>query len=547
MGWGQEDEKKTFVWNKKLEKQGLKNLSRREIEAINKRKQLENIEELEKIKLRRIEIEKQKQARDEDLDRQQRSKELAQFDEWQKQEEKFHLEQAKLRSKIRIQDGRAKPIDLLAQYISDSILEETIEMQVNEPYTYLTGLSIDDYEDLLADIKVYNELESGKNSDYWNDITIIATHELVQLKKKENENSNEQSQVSYRQGIHQSVANDVTAIFKGKSTSQLIELQNKIDSKLSSGINGLDIGYWESLRSQLKSHLAKARLTDRHRETLKKKLEILKTESQIKSAKSEESTVFENSCSSSSEILKNQPNTSSSNLKKVFIQEQTYESDDETRILDECCKQYDEGRYSPNYISPSDLEQGTVVITPEVDENAIEELRFLLVEKEDPDDSNKDENLLLYKEAKRGMNNEEAQFSVEAKLDPQVYLWSDKYRPRKPRYFNRVHTGFEWNKYNQTHYDMDNPPPKVVQGYKFNIFYPDLIDKSRTPEYFLTACTENPDFVILKISAGPPYEDIAFKIVNREWEFSYKRGFRCQFQNNIFQLWFHFKRYRYRR
>lgn len=49
----------------------------------------------------------------------------------------------------------------------------------------------------------------------------------------------------------------------------------------------------------------------------------------------------------------------------------------------------------------------------------------------------------------------------------------------------RVHTGFEWNKYNQTHYDMDNPPPKIVQGYKFNIFYPDLINKGSTPQYFL--------------------------------------------------------------
>lgn len=83
------------------------------------------------------------------------------------------------------------------------------------------------------------------------------------------------------------------------------------------------------------------------------------------------------------------------------------------------------------------------------------------------------------------MDADEAQFSVEQALDSQVYLWSDKYRPRKPRYFNRVHTGFEWNKYNQTHYDMDNPPPKIVQGYKFNIFYPDLIDKNSTPEYFL--------------------------------------------------------------
>ena len=28
----------------------------------------------------------------------------------------------------------------------------------------------------------------------------------------------------------------------------------------------------------------------------------------------------------------------------------------------------------------------------------------------------------------------------------QVYWWHEKYRPRKPKYFNRVHTGYEWNK-----------------------------------------------------------------------------------------------------
>lgn len=58
-----------------------------------------------------------------------------------------------------------------------------------------------------------------------------------------------------------------------------------------------------------------------------------------------------------------------------------------------------------------------------------------------------------------------------------------RYAPRKPKYFNRIHTGYEWNKYNQTHYDTENPPPKVVQGYKFNIFYPDLLDRSKAPTY----------------------------------------------------------------
>ena len=75
----------------------------------------------------------------------------------------------------------------------------------------------------------------------------------------------------------------------------------------------------------------------------------------------------------------------------------------------------------------------------------------------------------------------------------------------------------------RAHYDTDNPPPKVVQGYKFNIFYPDLIDKSKAPTYKIIKEPGNDETVLLHFSAGPPYEDIAFRIVNREWEFSHKR------------------------
>jgi len=90
----------------------------------------------------------------------------------------------------------------------------------------------------------------------------------------------------------------------------------------------------------------------------------------------------------------------------------------------------------------------------------------------------------------------------------QVYWWHDKYRPRKPKYFNRVHTGYEWNKYNQTHYDHDNPPPKIVQGYKFNIFYPDLVDKTKAPTYTIEKDGSNGETCIIRFHAGPPYEDI---------------------------------------
>ena len=61
----------------------------------------------------------------------------------------------------------------------------------------------------------------------------------------------------------------------------------------------------------------------------------------------------------------------------------------------------------------------------------------------------------LYRaEAERELDEEEELFNVEENIShPTSYNWEDKYRPRKPRYFNRVHTGYEWNKYNQTHYE----------------------------------------------------------------------------------------------
>ena len=87
----------------------------------------------------------------------------------------------------------------------------------------------------------------------------------------------------------------------------------------------------------------------------------------------------------------------------------------------------------------------------------------------------------------------------------QKYGWENQYKPKKPQYINRIKVGYEWTRYNQSRYDNDNPPPKTVQGYKFNIFYPDLIDPSQAPEFYLEK-TDSPDFCIIRFHSGPPYE-----------------------------------------
>ncbi|XP_043277758.1 LOW QUALITY PROTEIN: uncharacterized protein cactin [Venturia canescens] len=525
----------TFVWSKKLEKEGLLGVSREELESRNRYKQEENRRELEKVKKRRQERELERQQREEEMTMLQRGKEAAQLEQWSRQEDQFHLEQARLRSRIRIQDGRAKPIDLLAKYISAE--EEVDAVEMHEPYTYLRGLNVKDLEDLIEDINVYKELERGKNLDYWNDITVIVEDELHKLRKLER--SEYEVAVGRREGIHESVAKDVTAVFKGKTAAQLEALQLQIETKISGKLERVDIGYWESLLSQLKAHMARARLRDRHQENLRKKLEVLIAEQGVARSESEADG---SDATSEKETKTNEASTSSAVREKADDSDSN-EEDEGSNVADEMisesCRAYESGGYSPKYMTQSQLEPGTIVTLDEDDARRLEYARVQVLRTGGKVQSIMSaEEQAMDREARKNMSSDEAQFSVESSLEAQIYLWSDKYRPRKPRYFNRVHTGFEWNKYNQTHYDMDNPPPKIVQGYKFNIFYPDLIDKSTTPEYFLTPCADNKDFANLRFHAGPPYEDIAFKIVNREWEYSYKRGSGANFTTTYFSYGF---------
>ena len=95
------------------------------------------------------------------------------------------------------------------------------------------------------------------------------------------------------------MSGDVAAIFKGKTVSscphegthfssvyyypqygQLLALQQQIQAKID-GDNAVDIGYWEALLQQLRAHMARARLRDRHQAMLRKKLFQLKVEVSI--------------------------------------------------------------------------------------------------------------------------------------------------------------------------------------------------------------------------------------------------------------------------
>ncbi|EGF81611.1 hypothetical protein BATDEDRAFT_87661 [Batrachochytrium dendrobatidis JAM81] len=340
-----------FVWVKKREADTKKGITAAERSAAEEQRRREAVSELEKLSKRRAEREIEQQLREQEQLRMQQERDAMEVGDWISKEDDFHLEQAKLRAQIRVKEGRAKPIDVLAINLSigtDSQLAKEfdalgLEMDMNEPYLIFKSLTMKETEELHHDIMLYLGLEKS------------CTKQAV----------------------------------LGSNDAMLAEV---------AGVDETDL------------------------------------------------------------------------IAEAFV-----------------------------------------------------------------------------KEAARDMDADESVFKDEAAVATASYLWQDKYRPRKPRYFNRVHTGYEWNKYNQTHYDHDNPPPKVVQGYKFNVFYPDLIDKTKAPTYKIEKDVGSEDTVVIRFIAGPPYEDVAFKIVKREWEYSHKKGFRSSFDRGILQLWFHFKRHFYRR
>ena len=83
-------------------------------------------------------------------------------------------------------------------------------------------------------------------------------------------------------------------------------------------------------------------------------------------------------------------------------------------------------------------------------------------------------------------------------------------------------------------------------GYKFNIFYPDLLDKFKTPQFHLSE-SDIQDMLTIRFEAGAPYEDIAFRIVAREWDLNEHSGYLCVFDKGVLHLHFNFKTFKYRR
>jgi len=470
-----------------------------------------------------------------------------QTNKWVSQEDSFVLKQAKKKADIRVREGRAKPIDWLAVILRvidpdrdllEDDEEEAVQIDVVDPEGVFEGLSEAQLVELETDITSYLSLETNKNNkDYWKTMEIICKDRREKLKPL----GPEGRAVS-------SVASDVDKLLGPKSYEQLQALEKQIRTKLRSN-EPIDVDYWEQLLRSLLIWKAKAKLKKVYQSVLDSRLEALHKEQQeealnvrakLQAMLAGQLSAVEDGSSILTRISESQ------SIQTKFLYSPVYDPEPLLKLqtTDKSNDVIDESTFVQKVVAERHkiLKLGYVPSrqqpTEKATSNTISRIagttvantappgtqRFSSVVNEDFSQATK---ALYEREVARGVNENEEIFAAEESVTTaSTAQWADKYRPRKPRYFNRVQMGYEWNKYNQTHYDHDNPPPKVVQGYKFNIFYPDLIDKAKAPtfkiirehgrkrgESFAPAGEE--DTCLIRFVAGPPYEDIAFRIVDK--------------------------------
>lgn len=341
------------------------------------------------------------------------------------------------------------------------------------------------------------------------------------------------------------VAEDIDRLLSPKTYEQLETLEGQVKNKLDSD-EPIDYDYWEQLLRTLRVWKAKAKLRRVSQEILKERLETLRKQQQdtAESVQKKVQSMLETKrpsghCEATSVVY--DPALDPEPSLKLRIEEKSLKQIDERKFLDTVLKERQK-IIKLGYVPLQNKAQDMSVSSSQslsAQTTASEVSRFAPLEKEESSQAT----MALYeREAARGVEEDEMIFEQEEEIALAKPQWASKYKPRKPRYFNRVQMGYEWNKYNQTHYDHDNPPPKVVQGYKFNIFYPDLIDNSRTPDFKIErengrkrgesfAPAGEDDTCLIRFVAGPPYQDIAFRIVDKEWDYSGKqnRGYKSDF------------------
>ncbi|ANB11881.1 hypothetical protein AWJ20_106 [Sugiyamaella lignohabitans] len=450
---------------------------------------------------------------------------------WRNDEDNFILKQMKDGSIIRIKDNRAKPIDwfvVCLKYLEpnesshsdlvDSLLglnsrqpvenpydlenldikySDVHEFEFPEPTSVISSLSENELEQLKVQCEEFAKLDENKrNFEFWQSTIVLCTERLWEMGQKVKSRDSRVVEV---------VSSDIDNLIIGKSATELADLEKRVDTMLQSANISIDRDFWLQISKRLKVDKARAQLLSAYIDSINIRTvlvdKVRERELSRNSAESRELVAKLDALKDHLIKARKDPVQYPELLKRIA----SVTSDNQISMS----KSTHQSAHSPIY--PTALDES------EFDIPKANEAHF----------------------------NDE----VESNANPELV---------KPKYYNRVILGYEWNKYNKAHYTSEHPPPKVVQGYKFNIFYPKLTGSATIPSYKIIpdktkstsdgASHAGSDTVILLFQSPAPYQNIAFRIVDQPWDRSSHGNslYKSQFENGVLQLHFKFKKTYYK-
>ena len=106
------------MWHKKIEKSLMAGVDAKDLGLkAEKARHEARLLEIEKVKQQRERRDREKMEKEQERELMQREEALIEAVELEKKEEEFHVKQAKMRSDIRVREGRARAVDLVARNV----------------------------------------------------------------------------------------------------------------------------------------------------------------------------------------------------------------------------------------------------------------------------------------------------------------------------------------------------------------------------------------------------------------------------------------------
>jgi hypothetical protein len=251
--------------------------------------------------------------------------------------------------------------------------------------------------------------------------------------------------------IDPTVKAEMDSMLSSKSHAQLVVLQDQVRAKLRSG-EMIDVEYWEGLLKSIVVWRAKAKLRDAHELVLANRIDYLRKK-QRKDAERMQEELLAQMEDDQAVHAEERGGGADADVAQRADAASSFEAEWDSSMEPRSFLQQDLP-YEERQLETTDPDEDRAALI--VARRRIMQATFVprtrkqVARPADAEVKGEDMELQMWKEEQAAdMDVEEEVFDAAEELMETNYKWEDKYRPRKPRYFNRVHTGYEWSRYNQ--------------------------------------------------------------------------------------------------